>query len=84
MFIKDITTIEKIQRRATKYMVNDLSLDYRGRLISLKLLPLMYFLELQDILVLTQSLKFLMTVLTSKIISDSHILVHAQVPFLLL
>ena len=41
--MKDIVTLEKIQRRATKYIVSDPSLDYRGRLISLKLLPLMYF-----------------------------------------
>ena len=43
--MKDIETLEKIQRCATKYIVSDLSLDYRGRLVSLQLLPLMYFYD---------------------------------------
>ena len=55
--MKDIETLEKIQRRTTKYIVSDSSLDYRGRLVSLQLLPLMYFYELLDLLLLIQSLK---------------------------
>ena len=57
VLVKDIVTLEKIQRRATKYIVSDPSLDYCGRLVSLKLLPLMYFYELLDLLLLIQSLK---------------------------
>ena len=47
--IKDITTLEKIQRRASKYI---LSSDYKSRLTSLNMLPLMMQLELYDILLL--------------------------------
>ena len=39
---KDILFIEKIQRRATKYILNDYNSSYKMRLIQLKLLPLMY------------------------------------------
>uniref|UniRef100_A0A1X7T6X9 Reverse transcriptase domain-containing protein n=2 Tax=Amphimedon queenslandica TaxID=400682 RepID=A0A1X7T6X9_AMPQE len=38
--IKDITTLERVQRRATKYILNDYSSDYKSRLISLQILPL--------------------------------------------
>ena len=44
--IKDITYLERIQRRATRFILNDFSSDYRTRLISLHLLPLMYLYEL--------------------------------------
>ena len=43
-----IVFLEKIQRRA-KNIFNDLSSDYRARLISLHLLPLMYLYEPLDI-----------------------------------
>ena len=48
--IKDILNIERVQRRATKYILNDYVSDYKTRLLKLKLLPLMYFLEIQDIM----------------------------------
>ena len=35
--IKDITTLEKIQRRASKYILSDFSSDYKSRLTSLNL-----------------------------------------------
>ena len=38
--IKDITSLEKLQRRATKYIMFDFQLDYKSRLTALKLLPL--------------------------------------------
>ena len=56
--IKDITFLEKIQRRATNFMLKDYSLDYRSRLISFHLLPLMYLYELSDVLFFVRSLKF--------------------------
>lgn len=58
MLIKDITNLERIQRRATRYITGHSSPSYRDRLISLHLLPLMYFYEYLDILLLVQSLKF--------------------------
>ena len=57
-YINDFTTLERVQRRATKYILNDFSTNYRQRLISLELLPLMYFLELLDILFFIKCLKF--------------------------
>lgn len=48
--IKDMISIERVQRRATKYnILGDYTSDYKSRLSSLHL-PLMYFLELCDIL----------------------------------
>ena len=55
--IKDIRSLEQIQRRATKFILNDNSLDYKSRLMKLHLLPLMMTLELQDILFFVRSLK---------------------------
>ncbi len=49
---KNISKIEKIQRRATKYILNNSTLDYKSRLINTHLLPMMYWLELQDTLFL--------------------------------
>ena len=40
--ISDIVLIEKVQRRATKYILCDYNSDYKLRLIKLKLLPLSY------------------------------------------
>ena len=56
--IKDITTLEKIQRRAAKYILSEFSSDYKSRLISLNMLPLMMQLELYDILLFIKSLKY--------------------------
>ena len=56
-FIKDIQLLERVQRRATKYILNDFTSDYKDRLISLELLPLMMFYELLDIMLFVKSLK---------------------------
>ena len=56
-FIKDIIVLERIQRRATKFILGDFSQDYKSRLIYLHLLPLMYVFELFDILLFVKSLK---------------------------
>ena len=50
--IKDIISLEQVQCRATKYILNDYSTDYKTRLTSLHILPLMYTFELADILFL--------------------------------
>ena len=55
---KDIQNIERIQRRATKFILNDYDSNYKTRLVTLKLLPLMYLLELQDIIFTVKSLKY--------------------------
>ena len=49
--------LEKVQRRASKYILGDRESDYRSRLITLNLLPLMYWLELQDLIFCVKSLQ---------------------------
>lgn len=46
---KDITFYELVQRRATKFTTNGYTSSYKSCLLSLHLLPLMYFFELNDI-----------------------------------
>ena len=53
---KDILMLEKIQRRATKFILNDYSSDYKSRLVSLQLLSLMMLFELNDIIFFVKSL----------------------------
>ena len=55
--IKDILALERVQRRATKYILNDFHSDYKHRLLSLNLLPLMMQLELYDVLFFIRCLK---------------------------
>ena len=57
-YIKDISLLEQVQCRGTKYILDDFQSDYRSRLISLHLLPLMYTYELLDILFLVRNLQF--------------------------
>ena len=45
--LADIRTLKLVQRRATKFIINDISVDYKNRLIQLELLPLM--MEIADI-----------------------------------
>ena len=56
--LKDIQNIEGIQQCATKFILNDSDSNYKTRLLTLKLLPLMYLFELQDILFTVKSLKY--------------------------
>ena len=55
--IKDIINLERIQRRATKYLLSNNQIDYKLRLTSLHLLPLMHWLELQDVMFLVKCLQ---------------------------
>ena len=55
--IKDIKKLEQLQRRATKYILNDYLSDYKTRLTHLSLLPLMYIFEISDILFFIKNLK---------------------------
>ena len=56
--LKDIQNIERIQRRATKFILNDYDSNYKIRIFTLKLLPLMYLFKFQDILFTVKSLKY--------------------------
>ena len=55
--LKDIELLERIRRKATKFILSDYSLDYRTRLIKISILPLMYVYEIADILFFIKSLK---------------------------
>jgi hypothetical protein len=56
--LADVKCLELLQRRATKFIVNDTSMDYRNRLIHLKLLPLMMELEIADIIFFIKSVRY--------------------------
>jgi len=47
--IQEISTLERIQLRATGYILNDYNSDYKTHLIKLNLLALMYTYDLCDI-----------------------------------
>ena len=55
--ICDISALERIQRRATKFILNDYVTDYKTRLIKLNILPLMYTYDLYDILFFVKSIQ---------------------------
>ena len=55
--IKDILKLERIQRRATKYILNNYDLSYKQRLQQLHMLPLMYTYELNDLMFFIKTLK---------------------------
>ena len=56
-FLKDIQSIENVQRRATKFITNDYSSDYKYRLICLQILPLMMQFELNDVMFFVSSIR---------------------------
>ena len=55
-FIRDIKSLEQIQKRITKCIIANQSLDYKSRLAKLAILPLVYFYESQDLLFLVKCL----------------------------
>ena len=55
--IKDIVSLEKIQRRATKFILNDFSSDYKSKLLRLNLFSLMLLYEYYDIIFFFKCLK---------------------------
>ena len=57
-FLSDIHLVEKVQRRATKYILQDYISECKQRLIQLRLLPVMYIYDLADIMFFIKSLKF--------------------------
>ena len=56
--VQEANILEKVQRRSTKYILNDFESNYKSRLISLNLFPLMYWIELADIMLLVTLLKY--------------------------
>ena len=54
--IEDINILEKVQRRATKCILQDYSSDYKVRLTTLNMLPLMMTYEIYDISFFLKSL----------------------------
>ena len=61
--IKDITKTENIQRRASKFILNDFLSDYKSCLPSLHILPLMLSMELNDIILMVDISSLLIAVL---------------------
>ncbi len=59
MLLKDILSLEKIQRRATKFILPQTTspMTYKERLVYLNILPLMYHLELADVMLFVNSYK---------------------------
>ena len=55
--IKDIGSLEKIQRRATKFILKDFSSDYKSKLLRLNLFSLMLLYEYYDIIFFFKCLK---------------------------
>jgi len=55
-FMNDIKNIENIQRRVTKFILNDYSSDYKSQLLKLNL-PLMMQFEINDIMFLVKNLR---------------------------
>ena len=56
--IQHILLLEKVQHHATKFILSNSSLDYKARVVSLHLLPLMFWLELADITLLDKHIKY--------------------------
>ena len=55
--IKDIVNLERVQRRATCFILNDFNSSYKFRLLNLNLFPLMYLFDYHDIMFFVTSLK---------------------------
>ena len=55
--MKDINELEYLQRRATKFILNDFISDYKTRILKLRLLPLMCIFKLSDIMFFIKSIK---------------------------
>jgi len=55
--MKDIIKLEQLQHRATKYILQDFSSDYKSHLTNLNLLPLMYVFEVSDIMFFINNIK---------------------------
>ena len=89
--IKDIVMLERIQRHATKFILNDYTSSYKSRLLKLNILPLMYQFDYYDTLFflsnilnipLTVSI-FLITCLSVIVLQDRHFIINFNTSTLL-
>ena len=55
--LSDIRCIENVQKRATRFIINDSTLGYKERLMNLNLLPLMMYFEIADIIFMVKCIK---------------------------
>ena len=69
---QDIQLLEHVQRRATKYILNNYDFLYKSHREQLHMLPLMYTYELNDLMFFIESWKFL-----SSHFDISHITKHS-------
>ena len=69
----NIIPLEKVQCRATKYILNDFSSDYKSHLVDLKILSLMIQLELNDMMFFIRCLKEPNDVFSVSTRSSSHL-----------
>ena len=56
--LKDVKCLELVQIRATRFIINNPTLDYKDRLIQLNILPLMMEFEIAGVIFLIKSIKF--------------------------
>ena len=56
--IKDLKLLESLQRKASKFILNDYEMDYKQRLLKLQLLPLTLWLEIRDIMLFISLVQF--------------------------
>ena len=63
--VQDIKLLERVQRRATKYILIDYTSSYKTRLLKLSMLPLMFTYELNDLLFLLNPSRTHLYTLTS-------------------
>jgi len=54
--LKDIDSLERVQRRATKFILSDYTSNYKTRLMQLGMLPLMQIYEIADIMFFINSI----------------------------
>ena len=65
-----MVTLERVQRRATKYILNDSNLCYTDRLMKLGLLPVYYWHEQKDLCTLHKLLNNAYDIKTSTYVSS--------------
>ena len=72
-------SLETVQRRATRFIINDMSMDYRDRLLNLNILPLMMQYEISDIMFLVKLFQHLLFS-SSNTRSSAHLKLKHSIP----